>query len=136
MLNRLFPIALAATFLTACDNDPTASAAFLTPTLPSVDFGRRDVMSAAVTRGIQIQNAGGTRSGALGVSITGPGAAGFRIDTAGSSCIGTSLAPNAVCNVAVRLDGHASGPVSATLIVGAPGGPQSALVAMSGVLFS
>lgn len=129
--------ALAALALAACDSDPTATAAFLTSTLPSVDFGRRDVTSAQVVRAIHIQNTGGSPSGALGVSITGPGAAGFRIDTAGSTCIGQRLAPSSGCDVAVRLDGQASGPVNATLVVtGAGTNSQSALVALSGVLVS
>ncbi|HEX8851525.1 MAG TPA: hypothetical protein VF761_18500 [Gemmatimonadaceae bacterium] len=134
---RFLGALLLAAAIAACDSDPTATAAFLTSTQPAVDFGRRDVTSAQVVRAIHIQNTGGSASGALGVSITGPGAAGFRIDTAGSTCIGHRLAPNAGCDVAVRLDGQASGPLTATLVVtGAGANSQSALVALSGTLVS
>ena len=129
--------ALAALALAACDSDPTATAAFLTSTQPAVDFGRRDVTSAPVVRAIHIQNTGGSASDLLAISIFGPGKAGFRIDTAGSTCIGQRLAPNAGCDVAVRLDGQASGPLTATLqVIG--GGPESsaALVSLSGILVS
>ncbi|NUO65752.1 MAG: hypothetical protein HOQ11_13815 [Gemmatimonadaceae bacterium] len=134
--SRLSGALLLACLVAGCDSDPTATAAFLTSTFPSVDFGRRDVTSAPVARAIHIQNTGGTASGALGVSITGPGAAGFRIDTAASSCIGQRLGANAGCDVAVRLEGQASGPLAATLVVGAGAGSQSALVALAGILVS
>ena len=134
--SRLFGALLLVAATAACDSDPAATAAFLVATQPSMDFGRRDVTSAPVERAIHIQNTGGSASGALGVSISGAGAAGFRIDTAASTCIGQRLAANSGCDVAVRLEGQASGPVTATLLVGAAGGPQSALVALSGILVS
>ena len=137
MSRRLLLAAAAAVSLAACDSDPTATAAFLTSTTPAVDFGRRDVTAAQVVRAIHIQNTGGTASDLLAISIFGPGAAGFRIDTAGSTCIGRRLAANAGCDVAVRLDGQASGPLAATLqVIGGGPGSSAALVALSGVLVS
>lgn len=135
--SRLLAALLLAGLVAGCDSDPTATAAFLTSTQPSVDFGRRDVTATQVVRAIHIQNTGGSASDLLAVSIFGPGAAGFRIDTAGSTCIGQRLAPNAGCDIAVRLDGQASGPLTATLqVIG--GGPESpaALVTLSGTLVS
>ena len=137
MSKHLLLAAFAAASLAACDNDPTATAPFLLPTPPSADFGRRSALAEPIVKGILIQNTGGSPSAPLTATLEGPGKAGFVIEPAGSNCVGRRLAPGASCNVVVSMSGQASGPVSATLVVGGTGDEdQRAVVALTGVIES
>lgn len=136
MFHRLIPVALAATFLTACDNDPANAPAMLRATPTSVDFGRGNPNSGPIVRSITIENAGGSRGPVLSASLSGAGKAGFAVLPGGSTCIGRRLAAGESCTVAVALGGLASGPVSATLRVGGGDEEAQTTVALTGVLES
>lgn len=136
---RLAPLLLAALSVAAaaCADDVTAPPAHLVPTLPTVDFGRRAATAPPTVRAVGVQNTGGTASAPLSVALLGAGRVGFRVDSASSTCIDRRLAAASSCVVVVLLDGRASGPVSAGLLVGGAGDEdQRVTVALTGVIES
>lgn len=123
--------------LAGCDSHPTALPAQLTSTLATIDFGYRAASAPPTVRAVSIENVGGTTSPPLSAAIEGSGKVAFRIDSASSSCIGQRLAPTASCAVLVSLGGPASGPVTASLVVGGTGDEDPrTVVALTGTIES
>lgn len=131
------PLLVALCLLAACGEDPNALPAVLTPPAARIDFGRRAALAPPIIRALTFENTGGSASPSLVATLQGPGRVAFRTDTASSSCLGVRLAPATSCVVAVLLDGPASGPVSATLLVGGSGNEEPRVgVALTGVIQS
>lgn len=97
----------------------------------SYDFGslRPD---QSTMRTFTVTNTGAMESGALGVNVTGPGAAFFSADT--TACQGQRLQPGTGCDIIITFTTATAGPREASLVVTAtPGGTAMATLRGSGL---
>ncbi len=118
----------------AADAGPTPQAVLSAMTGGSSmsDFGLQQIGTSSASASVVVSNTGTAPTGALAVTLTGPDAAAFAIDSDG--CSGKPLAASATCTVSVHFAPAAAGQATATLAASAtPGGSTSIALAGQGV---
>jgi hypothetical protein len=96
------------------------------------DFGLEQIGQSSASATVIVSNTGTAATGVLAVTLAGPNAAEFAIDTDG--CSGKTLAPSTTCTVSVHFAPTTAGQATAALAASAtPGGSTSISLAGQGV---